>query len=106
MKLKLKNKILEIKAKECKGIMKAIGLMFSRQENASALRFKFKKPVKMAIHSLFCPEFLAIWLKNKQVIDYEFVKTTRFLIKPGSEFDCLVEIPLNKSYENITRYFI
>jgi|GEM_PF-2959245 len=105
LKLKLKKKILEVKARECKGIWKVFGLMFSRQENASALLFKFKKPAKMAIHSLFCPQFLAIWLRNKQIIDYEFVKTTRFLIKPSSEFDCLIEVPLNKSYENVTQHF-
>ncbi|MEM4271151.1 MAG: hypothetical protein QXO70_03605 [Candidatus Pacearchaeota archaeon] len=106
IKLKLRKKAFKIEAKECRGIQKLIGLMFSRQKNAVARIFKFKKPTKITIHSLFCPNFLAIWLKNKQIPAYTFVKTTRIFIKPSSEFDCLVEIPINKKYENITKHFV
>ena len=106
MKIKFKGKTIEIKAYECRGIMKVIGLMFSRQEKASALLFKFGKPVKMAIHSLFCPQFLAVWLKRGRVIGFKLVKSARLFITPPSEFDALLEIPLNKKHQNIVKNFL
>ena len=106
IKFKLKNKNLEIREiQECKGVKKAIGLMFSNQQKASALLFNFKNTTQTSIHSFFCPYFLAIWLKDSRVVDYEIVKRWRFYIKPSSEFNALIEVPLNKKYKSIIDFF-
>lgn len=106
IKIRFKNKVLTIKKfKERTGIGQALGLMFSRQNTAIAQLFRFDKPVKMSIHSLFCPKFLAIWLKNNKIIDYQLITTLRFSVSPKSEFDTLIEIPVNKTYQNIIRAF-
>ena len=104
MKINFKNKTFEIKARECRGIKKALGLMFSGKK-AKALIFRFKNQTKTPIHSLFCPEFLAVWLLNMKVIEYKIIKKTKLSIIPRKNFNSLIEIPINKKYEKILRIF-
>ena len=75
-----------------------IGLMFKRRERARALLFKFKKPVKMAIHSFFVFfPFFAIWLNEKdEIVGIKKVKPFKFRVLPSRKFVKLVEIPINK----------
>jgi hypothetical protein len=102
--IRLGKKKINVNGKECKGLGKLVGLMFSGQD-AKPRIFKFKRPTKMPIHSLFCPGFLAIWLLKGRVIDYEFVDKTRLSIRPASGFDMLIEIPINKKHEKIIKHF-
>jgi uncharacterized membrane protein (UPF0127 family) len=91
---------------ECKGLKKGIGLMFKNRSNAKILFFSFNKPVKISIHSFFCPNFLVVWLDSKDnVVDYKFVSKTE-VINPNKEFFGFVEIPLNKKYKKIFKAFL
>ena len=103
--LKIGKKKIKIDAKECRGLGKIIGLMFSKQNKAQAKIFRFNKPTTMSVHSFFCPKFVAVWLRKGQIIDYEIVDKTRFSIKPASVFDTLIEIPINKKYGKILKFF-
>ncbi|MFW6312173.1 MAG: hypothetical protein ACOC1K_08060 [Nanoarchaeota archaeon] len=107
MKLKIKKdgKTIEVKdVDKCEGIKKFTGLMFKSQ-GSNAKLFEFKK-TKQAIHSLFCPKFLAVWLdENNKVIEYEFIYSSRLTIKPDHKYSRLLEIPINKKYRKIIRKF-
>ncbi|MFH1431428.1 MAG: hypothetical protein ABIG37_03100 [Nanoarchaeota archaeon] len=108
MKARIKHnkKIIEIKdIIECKGFQKIKGMMFKKAENANALLFKFKKPNKSPIHSFFCPIFLAIWLREKEMVEFKIIKSFTLRIKPKKDFDMLLEIPWNKKYCNIIKDF-
>ena len=101
-----KNKEINLNAKVCRGIYKAIGLMFSRREKANALLFEFNKPVRLAIHSwfVFYP-FLAIWLdRDNKLIEERVVKPFTIAVKPRKKFFKLVEIPLNSRYEKLLNF--
>jgi uncharacterized membrane protein (UPF0127 family) len=106
MKLKIKSKNGGIKflidVTECKTISsKTRGLMFRKKENAKALLFDFKKSKKMAIHSLFVFfPFVAFWLDKKNKIqEITFVRPFKFHIKPKKNYFKLLEIPINKRYQ-------
>ena len=105
-KIKLNGKIVEIQdIEKAEGIKKFLGLMFKPQ-NTNALLFQFSKPVKTAIHSLFCPKFLAIWLDDKnKIVEYAIVNKAKMSIKPSSSFTKLLEIPLNNKYSRIFKNF-
>ena len=103
--ISLGKKKIRIDAKECRGLGKIIGLMFSRQNSAKARIFRFGQETKMSIHSFFCPKFLAIWLKKGQVIDYKIVDKTLFSIRPSTSFDTLIEVPINNKYKKVLKYF-
>lgn len=98
---------IEISAKECSSIWnKLIGLMFG-DENSEALIFIFNKPTKTPIHSLFCPEFIAVWLDDKnRVVEVKKVKSWRWSVKPRKKFVNLVEIPINKRYRRIIKFLV
>ena len=103
LKLYIKGKEVVIEDLErCGLIKKVIGLMFSRRESANALLFDFGEG-RVGIHSFFVFfPFLAIWLdKNNLVIDYKMVYPFVSFITPNKEFSKLIEIPLNKKYEDI-----
>ncbi len=105
-KLNLKGKKIEIPdVKKVSGMKKFTGLMFKKPET-NALLFSFNKQTKQAIHSLFCPDFLAIWLNNNKIIEYKFITSQKLIIKPEKKFSHLLEIPLNKKYLEITKAFI
>jgi len=98
--LNYKKRKISLEVEKCK--WKFLGLMFSRRENAKALLFYFKKPVRIPIHSFFCPEFLAVWLDNKnEVLEVKKIKPWRFCVLPKKSFVKLIEIPVNKKYYNI-----
>jgi len=104
-KLKFKGKELEFSVKKVKGIKKFIGLMFNKK--GKALLFEFSRPTQQAIHSFFCPDFLAIWLDEKnKIIDYKVIFSNKFLIKPREKFTKLVEIPINKKYSELIKLFL
>lgn len=77
--------------KEVTGIQKYIGLMFQR--SPKPLMFKFKKPVKICIHSYFCKPFYALWFLNGKLVDYAPVQPNQNNIGTISPFDMLIEIP-------------
>ena len=72
---------------------KALGLMFKSQ--SPPLLFIFKREQPIAIHSLFCKPFVAIWLdKNKKATKVEKIKNWRFHISGRGKY--LLELPINK----------
>ncbi len=90
-----KNKKYSIEVHKCNSFEKFVGLMFSRRENAKNLLFNFRKPLNYPIHSFFCPEFLALWLDDKnKIVEFKFVKPWKVSIKPKKNFSKLIEIPL------------
>ena len=105
-KLKLGNKLVEIPDIEpASGIKRFTGLMFKPKET-NALLFSFDKPTKTPIHSLFCKDFLAIWLdENNKIIEYKMINSVKLSIKPTKDFVKLLEIPLNDKYCSIIKIF-
>lgn len=106
MKIKFKNKKIEILVKEVSELGKVRGLMFRRREKSRALLFNFSKDVTMKIHSwfVFFP-FVAIWLDEKNnVLDFKIVNSWVFSILPSTKnFRKLIEIPFNKRYSKILK---
>ena len=101
---KFKNKKISLEIKECKGIHKFLGLMFSRREKASALLFDFGKPTQIVIHSLFCTEFIGIWIDSDgKVVEIKRVKPWKLSIKPKKPFRKLIEIPVNGKYSEVLK---
>jgi len=82
---------------------KGWGLMFSSRKNAHALLFEFKKPVDFVLTSLFVFfSFIAIWVdKNGKIIEIKVIKPFRFSIKSPKNFKRLIEIPINKKYDDV-----
>lgn len=105
-KLKFGGKEIEIPdVEKVSGIKKIVGLMFNSKSNA--LLFEFENPGKQAIHSLFCPDFLAIWLdKDNKILEYKLIISGKMTIKPEKEFSKLLEIPLNNKYSHVIRFFL
>jgi len=106
IKIRLGRKEVNIEVEKCNGIRQALGLMFRSKDNARALLFEFNEPTNIAIHSLFCPDFIAIWLDSRgQVIDYKRVRPNKLSIKPKQEYMKLLEIPLNNKYSTVVKLF-
>jgi len=103
MKVKFKGE--EIEVKECKGIKKLTGLMF-KGSSTEVLLFDFKKQTKQAIHSFFCPKFLAVWIKDNKVVGLKIVNPNKININPGKPFNKLIEIPVNKKHSKIIKLFL
>ncbi len=103
-KLKFKGKELEFEVDKVKGTKKFIGLMFNKK--GKALLFEFSRPTQQAIHSFFCPDFLAIWLQKNKIVDYKLVKRNKPYIKPNKQFTRLLEIPINQKYQGIIKLFL
>jgi hypothetical protein len=103
-KLKYKGKRIEFDVKKCEGIKKYTGLILDRK---NALLFEFKKGTRKAIHSLFCPDFLAIWLdKENKVLEHRLILESRTIIKPEKKFFKLLEVPINEKYFDIIKLFL
>jgi len=87
----IKNKPHKIKAKLCNTILsKTTGLMFRNQ--SPPLLFVFNKTKTLAIHSLFCKPFKAIWLNEKMhAIKVTDVKNWKLNISGKGKY--LLEIP-------------
>ena len=104
-KLKFKGKAIEIPdVIKAEGFKKFTGLMFNKESNA--LLFEFNEGNNKAIHSLFCPDFLAIWLSNGKIVEYKIITSGKFSIKPEKEFNKLLEIPLNSKYASVVKLFL
>ena len=70
------------------------------KKNPKSLLFVFERPVKIAIHSLFCrKKFVAIWLLKGRVIDAKLVLPWGVNICPRKKFDKLLELPFNDTTE-------
>ena len=97
-----KGKKIVLEAKKCGSLWsRFMGLMF-RTKNTALLVFIFNKPTKTSIHSLFCPEFIAVWLDGKnQVIEIRKIKPWKLYIIPKKSFVKLIEIPFNEKYRKI-----
>jgi uncharacterized membrane protein (UPF0127 family) len=77
----------------------ARGLMF-KSSNTNNLLFEFSCERKIAIHSLFCKPFLAVWLDaGKRVTKTELIDKWRFHI--GGRGGYLIEIPVNEKNKRI-----
>ncbi len=98
------NKRITLTACIMEGINRGIGLMFSRREKAKILLFKFKKPVRMAIHSLFVFfPFLAVWRDSDgKIMEIRKVMPFSWYVCPQKSFNSFVEIPLSRKYKRIT----
>ena len=98
-----RHKKIVLRAKECSSI-------FRRDYFNSCfldLVFIFDKPTKTSIHSLFCPEFIAVWLDDKnRVVEVKRIKSWKWNIKPKEKFVNLVEIPINEGYGKIIKFLV
>ncbi|HJX51004.1 MAG TPA: hypothetical protein VJ438_06085 [Candidatus Nanoarchaeia archaeon] len=101
MRIKIKNKEIEIIAKKCNSLRKITGLMF-RTSKTEPLLFEFNNSCQ-AIHSFFVFfPFYAIWLdKDNKLIEIKKVKPFTFHVKPSKPFSKLLEIPVNEKYAEI-----
>ena len=106
-KLHYREKFIDIDdIKVARGLNRFIGLMF-KGENYSPLLFEFKKDVGYSIHSLFCRDFLAIWLdENNKIIEFKLVNRISFSISPKKKFRKLLEIPVNSRNSRIIEFFL
>ncbi len=106
MKIKFKDKKINVNVKKCKGINMGIGLMF-KNKNTDSLLFEFKNKHNHGIHSFFCPAFLALWLdENDNILEFNLVKPNKLLVKPENKISKLIEIPLNKNNEKLINLFL
>jgi len=103
IKIKIKNKNIEILARKCNSFQKLSGLMFKTSKTMPLL-FEFKDS-SQAIHSFFVFfPFYAIWLdKNNRIIEIKKVKPFTLAVKPSKPFSKLLEIPINEKYAGILR---
>jgi len=108
MTLNYKKRKISLELKKVGFFQKGWGLMFSRRENAKALLFNFKKPVSFVLTSLFVFfPFIAIWIdKNNEIIDVRVIKPFKFSIVCSKKFKKLIEIPINKKYDEVLRLLV
>jgi hypothetical protein len=105
-KLKFQGEEIEIPDVErVNGLGKFKGLMF-KSSNTNALLFDFPSLNNPSIHSLFCPDFLAIWLNQGKIVDYKLVTSGKMKVKPEKDFTQLLEIPLNNKYSSVVKFFL
>ena len=102
IKIKLKGKEIKLELKEMRGLNKALGLMVYRNSN---LIFNFGKG-RQAIHSWFCPKFLAIWLDNRKVVDVQIIEPWRSFIRPKKDYDTLIEVPITESNYKMVNFIV
>jgi uncharacterized membrane protein (UPF0127 family) len=103
-----KKKGIKLIAKDCNLLQKSVGLMFSRREKAKILLFKFKNMQKIRIHSFFVfYPFFAVWLDEKnKVVDLKKVMPFIPCISHRGKANKLIEIPINKKYDDISALFV
>lgn len=108
IELNHKGKKLTLKPKFCNFFERFKGLMFIRKEKAKALLFDFKKPVRIPIHSFFVFfPFLVLWLNNEnEILEIRLVKPFNCLIHPKENFSKILEIPMNKKYNEIIKILV
>lgn len=98
-----KKREIGVVAHDCNILEKFVGLMFSRREKAKILLFRLRKKGKIIIHSFFVfYKFIAVWLDEKnRVVDLKICKPFLPYISHKNLADKLVEIPINKKYDDI-----
>ncbi len=103
MKIKHDAREIEVPVKKVFNLGKIRGLMFRKKENSPALLFEFKGDTLLEIHSFFVSfPFLALWLDEKnKILEKKIVKPNKIKIKPKEKYRKLVEIPLNKKFDDI-----
>ena len=103
-----KREIFQLDARVCNWFEKFLGLMFCRREKAEALLFEFGNMTEIKIHSLFVFfPFVAVWLDDKnKIIDLKIVKPFTFSVSSSGHFTKLLEIPINKKFEEICNLLI
>jgi len=103
-----KKRKIGVIAEDCNLFQKFLGLMFSNREKSKALLFRFKNKGKIIIHSfyVFYP-FLAVWLDERnRIVDMKIVKPFIPYVSHKNKADKLVEIPINKKYDDILTVLI
>src|SRR3989344_3026513 len=103
-----KGRKLNIDAKKCGFFGKAFGLMFTSKENANALLFEFKKPIKLKIHSFFVFfSFIAVWFNKKgKVLEMKKIKPFTVAVSSKKNFYKLLEIPINNKYRKAAKQLL
>lgn len=108
MKLKIRIEGEEIEVPDVvkyAGMGKLSGLMFKEARKANAILFEFERPTMQAIHSFFCPHFIAVWLDSEgNILDWKKVNERKASIVPDCEFQKLLEIPLNNKYSAVVKF--
>jgi uncharacterized membrane protein (UPF0127 family) len=101
-KIKFNGRTIEIPdVEKASGFKKFSGLMF-KGKDTNALLFEMSNS---SIHSFFCKNFLAIWLNNGKIVDYQIIDKSKASIKPEKEFTHLLEVPVNEKYAHIISIF-
>ena len=100
MEISFRGKNLDIPVLEVTGFGRVRGLMLRSLRSAGPLAFVFRRPVRMAIHSLFVRFwFVAIWLDERgEVMEWRVVRPWRLSVRPRRKYWTLVEVPLSKKY--------
>ena len=106
--LDYKGKKFNFDAKICRFFDTILGLMFKSRKNAQALLFKFDKPSRITIHSLFVFfPFVVVWLDNKgKVIVIRKVKPFTPIVSIEKSYSRIIEIPINKKYSDIIKFLV
>lgn len=92
-----KKKKFCIDVKECNSFFSKLrGLIF--RLNGEPLLFNFNKKLSISIHSFFCLPFIAIWFSDGKIIDFKLIKSFEISIKPKSNFNKLLEVPINSIF--------
>ena len=96
-----KGKKIILNVKKLKRLEMIKGLMFTPKQKAQALLFE----PAYSIHSFFVRfDFLAVWLnKNNNVLQIDKVKPFTFRISRKNKASKLLEIPINKRYEEVLK---
>ncbi len=107
MKIRIKNKLIQIKAKRVSNIGAFIGLMFKTKKTRNLL-FEFRKTRRHAIHSFFVFfPFLAVWLdKGNNLLEARIVKPFTSSLKSEKPAAKLIELPLNSDNEEIIKLIV
>lgn len=104
--IKAEDKSIEVPdVTKCNGMGKISGLMFQEAKKADAVLFDFGYPTMQAIHSYFCPHFIAVWLdESGNILEWRKISGRMASITPESEFSKLLEIPLNSKYASVVEF--
>ena len=106
--LEHKGKKFSFDAKICGFFETILGLMFKSRKNAQALLFKFDKPSRTKLHSLFVFfPFVVVWLDSKgKIIVIKKVKPFTSVASIKKPYFGIIEIPINKKYSDIIKFLV
>ena len=107
MEIKLLNKKIKISNFVVANVfLRLRGLMFRRKENSPIILFNL--PRKQSLHSLFVSfPFLVLWLdQENKVLEYRVISSLKFDISSKSDFNKIIEIPINKSNYSLVKSIV